>query len=731
MISNKKLINILTQLNNWCISNCGNINTDYLQSLTLTEQVSQLFWIIKEFGNQINTTIDGFNELYKFVNDYFENLDVQNEINNKLNEMSKNGELSKIIYPMVINVASPVFVDSESQMIDENRIYVLNNSGMIYYWNGKTFINSGVKYGAQLNNFTYNGLISGEFSLSDYRTYGFYLCLDGSVPSDYPEMLPKGLFCLINYTSSSGDGLQLVYVMGKNSIASRVVGNTITDWTYCYNSNIVSNSPELSTLTEPGYIYYIVSAGDTKPSDFPKNANFLTSLILNFTFQSSDGYYGQQFLYDITARKIYSRTISTDGGGEWMEGDTNGGFNGYIPSTHETLLSAYNNSGYYIHTTSVSGYIDYTDFPERIPKTNFILVNKTDGQGNGKQLIISMFSGDIASRAIGYDWTYQYFGTPSGQTLFTETLLDYTGPGYFYYVVSSDSIKPSDWPSEIPFETTMIINQSFYSSSGYYGMQFIIPANNNAIARRYFSTNYASDWLIIKNYKTIFGAPTSKWLALGDSITAGVYSWKNEDGSSSRTQTGTKYNYANLISEWYNNAVVDNKAILGLGYAFTDSNPERNIVNIIDSIDNWDYDLISIMLGTNDYYSQSGQIGTKSSEAGDGTISGNCRYCIEKIMRENPSCRLVILSPLNMKTGDISTKYALNKQNSKGFTLIEEMNIIKYWCEYYGIEFINMTTECSEVNVLNINTAIADSVHPTKETNVLIAKSLATKLHFI
>lgn len=48
---------------------------------------------------QYNQTelLDAFNELQSYVNNYFENLDVQEEINNKLDQMAQDGTLQKII----------------------------------------------------------------------------------------------------------------------------------------------------------------------------------------------------------------------------------------------------------------------------------------------------------------------------------------------------------------------------------------------------------------------------------------------------------------------------------------------------------------------------------------------------------------------------------------------------------------------------------------------------------
>ena len=41
--------------------------------------------------------INQFNELHDYVHDYFDNLDVQEEINNKLDDMAESGQLADII----------------------------------------------------------------------------------------------------------------------------------------------------------------------------------------------------------------------------------------------------------------------------------------------------------------------------------------------------------------------------------------------------------------------------------------------------------------------------------------------------------------------------------------------------------------------------------------------------------------------------------------------------------
>ena len=61
---------------------------------------------IETFEHDVNETVDEyiekFNELYNYVHDYFDNLDVQEEINNKLDDMVEQGTLQPLIDAAVI-----------------------------------------------------------------------------------------------------------------------------------------------------------------------------------------------------------------------------------------------------------------------------------------------------------------------------------------------------------------------------------------------------------------------------------------------------------------------------------------------------------------------------------------------------------------------------------------------------------------------------------------------------
>ena len=71
------------------------------QTARMYARVNMLIRMFNKLSKNTKTTVEDyinqFNELHDYVHDYFDNLDVQEEINNKLDEMYDNGQLSEII----------------------------------------------------------------------------------------------------------------------------------------------------------------------------------------------------------------------------------------------------------------------------------------------------------------------------------------------------------------------------------------------------------------------------------------------------------------------------------------------------------------------------------------------------------------------------------------------------------------------------------------------------------
>ena len=96
-------INPLNPFGRMCVS-LGMLPSSYKESMTYEEQLLWLFNYldktlipkINEQDETINGVIDLFNQLKEYVDNYFENLDVQDEINHKLDEMVEDGTFDVI-----------------------------------------------------------------------------------------------------------------------------------------------------------------------------------------------------------------------------------------------------------------------------------------------------------------------------------------------------------------------------------------------------------------------------------------------------------------------------------------------------------------------------------------------------------------------------------------------------------------------------------------------------------
>ena len=131
---------------------------------------SQIIPTIDETTEAQNNVLTKFIELKNFVDNYFDNLDVQEEINKKLDEMAENGTLQeyfeKYLIPFKNEVnqtlneqnnkinsianGSPIPVNSIGNMTDTSKIYVLTTDGNWYYYNGSSWVIGGVYQSSQL-----------------------------------------------------------------------------------------------------------------------------------------------------------------------------------------------------------------------------------------------------------------------------------------------------------------------------------------------------------------------------------------------------------------------------------------------------------------------------------------------------------------------------------------------------------------------------------------------------
>ena len=105
----------------------------------LGEEINKLINSMNLTGEQVENLTNAFNSLEAYVNNYFDNLDIQDEIDNKLDEMAESGELQEII-GQYINLHGVLAYDTKTSMKTATNLVdgsICKTLGEISYSDGK------------------------------------------------------------------------------------------------------------------------------------------------------------------------------------------------------------------------------------------------------------------------------------------------------------------------------------------------------------------------------------------------------------------------------------------------------------------------------------------------------------------------------------------------------------------------------------------------------------------
>ena len=273
-----------------------------------------------------------YEELQSYVNNYFRNLDVQTEIDNKLDEMVASGELSTLIMPFV--KSSPVIVKSKNEMVNHNYIYLLESDGILYYWDGTDFIASGINYTYPINSYTAHlyRLLNSENTISELKECGAYsigIRSNSDKPSDMPDGWGAGNFLVVvdGYIGSGTNGyVQTIYSDVKSYYYYRViVGDSVGEWTAIggnfifkrHTYQFLTSANTIKELNDFGTYSIGIRSNSDKPSDMPdgwSSGNFLV-VVDGYIGSGTNGYV--QTIYSDVESYYYYRVIVGDSVGEW------------------------------------------------------------------------------------------------------------------------------------------------------------------------------------------------------------------------------------------------------------------------------------------------------------------------------------------------------------------------------------------------------------------------------
>ena len=212
-----------------------------------------------------------------------------------------------------------------------------------------------------------------------------------------------------------------------------------------------------------------------------------------------------------------------------------------------------------------------------------------------------------------------------------------------------------------------------------------------------------------------------RWYSLGDSIAQGYYC----DG------TGLYLDDSNgwaAVAARENGWSLSNRAVGGSGYVQPATIGDKlNARDHVDTIDFSNAELVTLAYGVNDWKGDC-PLGCMSDDvAAGGTFYSNMRYCIEKILSDQPCARVVVISPVNCSAygtqgGNWGISYGF-----AGGTLEDFCNAEREICEYYGIEYVDLLRG-SMINRINAPEVLPDGVHPSPACHRLLGVEIAGKL---
>jgi len=265
-----------------------------------------------DMTNKYNELMAVWRQLQEWITNYFDNLDVQAEIDHKLDEMVQDGTFSRLITPIVLATQPPLVVDSVSEMDNISRMYILRSNSHIYQWNGTAFYDTGITYGSDLSNvLTY---YSAKMTDPDTAIIQSIYTISPNAATNVPTTAAAFLLTY-GSTSSSVAIQQFVELLNPSTIymRNRAASGTWSSWKQTSGNAIMTYLGSISDANQ-ARTQSIYAVSPNTPVNVPtRAAGFL------FTYGSTTTTVGvQQFVELFNPTNIYMRYRNVSGDwGAW------------------------------------------------------------------------------------------------------------------------------------------------------------------------------------------------------------------------------------------------------------------------------------------------------------------------------------------------------------------------------------------------------------------------------
>lgn len=287
---NDKNYKVLTPFKGWVLENFPFIEADF-DAITnyelyckIVEYLNNVIYNQNQVQDLGSELVAGYNDVVDYVNNYFDNLDVQTEINEKLDQLVDDGTLTQLISnyiqplieaqnqeienieQMVRNTVgvTPYPVSSTSEMVDQSKIYVNTTDGYWYYYNGSAWTQGGLYQSTGINP---NSITSGILATSiqnNICNYSAGIVTAVPTPNKFCSVnASANTYALSDTSSSAGYVLYTVPVIAgeKYYIKSNLPANLYqVVFVNSTNSTLIGYS-EITTSTDTFEITINVPSG--------------------------------------------------------------------------------------------------------------------------------------------------------------------------------------------------------------------------------------------------------------------------------------------------------------------------------------------------------------------------------------------------------------------------------------------------------------------------------------
>ena len=240
------------------VASVRGIPYDFNGTLSLENKFVVLFKTVKEMFDAQDELVKSYKALYDFVNQYFTNLDVQTEVNKKIEEMKVSGELLNLVKPTVSNEVAKWLTSNitnpSNPPIDKS--LTVENAAADAKVVGERLFKDGLAYSKQFSSSAYyKGSLSGsrtDVNGTSYISFDNYnkaeagtninlvgVTSDFTIPIDNPKTDTLDVYYLVDARDPG--------IVGGYSLSLWLSRNV--DWNpnnVCYGGNINFKHGEIS-----------------------------------------------------------------------------------------------------------------------------------------------------------------------------------------------------------------------------------------------------------------------------------------------------------------------------------------------------------------------------------------------------------------------------------------------------------------------------------------------------